>query len=71
MGDALDGVALPVGKVVHRVDAPLATGAVVLRLVQDAIHHRIAQVDVGRGHIDPGAQHSGAVGELASAHALE
>ena len=33
--------------------------------------HRVAQPDVGRGHVDLGAQGAGAVGELAGAHALE
>ena len=36
--------------------------------VQDAVHHRIAQVHVGRGHIDLGAQHAGAFGEFARSH---
>ena len=33
--------------------------------------HRIAQVDVARGHVDLRAQHARAVRELAGAHALE
>ena len=70
MRDALDRVGLPVGKVVHRVDAPLVAGAVVVG-VEDAVHHRVAQVDVGRGHVDLGAQRARALGELARAHALE
>ncbi len=56
--------------VVHRIDAPRVAGAVVVG-VADAVQHRIAQVDVGRGHVDLGAQHVGAVGELAGAHAAE
>ncbi len=70
MGDALDGIGLAVGVVVHRVDAPLIAGAVV-RGVQDAVHDRIAHVDVGRGHVDLGAQNAAAVGELALLHAGE
>ncbi len=54
--------------VIHRVDAPLIAGTVV-RCVQDAIHDRIAHVDVGRGHIDLGAQHAASVRELAPLHA--
>ena len=42
-----------------------------MRRAQDAIHHRIAQVDVRRGHVDLGAQRAAAVGKLARAHALE
>ncbi len=39
--------------------------------VQDTVEHRIAKVDVARGHVDLGAQHPRAVGELAGAHAAE
>ena len=35
VGDALDGVALPVGEVVERVDAPLVAGPVVRDLATD------------------------------------
>jgi hypothetical protein len=31
----------------------------------DAVDGRVAQIDVGRGHVDLGAQHGGAVGKLA------
>src|SRR5262249_46910790 len=47
MRDALDGVRLAVGEVVHRVDAPLVAD-VRVRGVQDAVHDRVAQVEVGR-----------------------
>ncbi len=70
VGDALDGVGLAVGEVVGRVDAPGVARPRMLR-VEDAVQHRVAQVDVGRGHVDPGPQHARAVGELAGAHALE
>ena len=39
--------------------------------MQDAVEHRIAQIDVARRHVDLGAQHARAVGELAGAHAAE
>ena len=68
--DALDRVGLPVGEVVGGVDAPGVAGARVLG-VEDAVEHRVAQVDVGRGHVDLRAQHAGAVGELPGAHARE
>ncbi len=61
---------LAVGEVVHRVDAPLVAGAVMLG-VEDAVHDRVAQVEVGGGHVDLGAQRARAVGEFAGAHALE
>ena len=70
MRDALDGVGLAVREVVARVDAP-AVPVRGWRGVQDAVEHGIAQVDVARGHVDLGAQHARAVGELAGAHAAE
>jgi len=70
MGDALDGIALTVGPVIHGVNAPPVGRAVMLG-VQDAIQDRIAQVKVARGHVDLGPQHPAAVGELARAHSLE
>ena len=39
--------------------------------VQDAVEHRIAQIDVARRHVDLGAQHPRAVREFAGAHAAE
>src|SRR5215203_3157052 len=70
VGDALDGVRLTVGEVVQRIDAPLVAGSRVSR-VQDPVQHRVAHVDVGRSHVDPGPEHSGAVRKLTRAHALE
>ena len=70
VGDTLDGVALAVGVVVHRVDAPLVAGAVVMA-VQDAVHDGVAHVHVGRGHADFCTQHLAPVGELAGLHAAE
>ena len=55
VGDALDRVALPVRPVVHRIDAPLVAGAVMLG-VQDAVHDRVAHVEVRVRHVDLGAQ---------------
>ena len=68
--DALDRVRLAVGEVVQRIDAPLVAGPRVGR-VQDPVEHRVAHVDVGRGHVDLRPEHPGAVRELAGAHALE
>src|SRR5690606_33823097 len=63
-------VRLPVGEVVARVDAPLVAGLMVMG-VADAGEHRVAQVDVRRGHGDLGAQGTGAVREVAGLHAGE
>ncbi len=68
--DALERVGLAVRPVVHRIDAPLVAGAVMARM-QDAVHHGVAQVDVGRRHVDLRPEHPRAVGELAGAHPHE
>jgi hypothetical protein len=39
--------------------------------MENAVEHGVAQVDVAGRHVDPGAQHPRAVGELAGAHAAE
>ena len=39
--------------------------------VDDPVEDGVAQVDVRRGHVDPGAQDAGAVRELAAPHPLE
>ena len=70
MGDALDGVLEAVCPVVHGVDAPGVTGAVMAG-VEDAVHDGVAEVDVGMRHVDFGAEHLGAVGEFAVLHAHE
>ena len=70
MGNLFDRVALAVGIVVHRVDAPLVARAVVFG-VDDAVHDRVAEEHVGMRHVDLGAQHLRAVGELAVLHAHE
>ena len=68
--DVLDRIRLAVRVVVHGIDAPLVAGAV-MRGVQDAVHHRVAHVQVGRGHVDFGSQDAGPVGEFAVLHANE
>ena len=70
VGDAFDGVTLAVGVVVHRVDAPLVAGAVVVT-VEDTVHDGIAHVHVGGGHAGFGAQHLAPIGELAGFHAAK
>ena len=51
VGDVLDGVALAVGVVVHRVDAPLVARAVMVREL-DAVQQRVAEHHVRMGHVD-------------------
>ena len=68
--DAFDRIRQRMREVVHRVDAPGAAGAVMIG-VANAVEHRIAHRDVRRSHVDLGAQHVGAVGKFAGAHAAE
>jgi len=70
VGDALEVVAQAMGEVVHRVNAPDVPGVVVLG-VPDAVEHRVAQPDVGRGHVDLRAERARAVGEHAHLHTME
>ena len=65
-----DRIRLAVREIVHRIDAPLVAGAVMLG-VQDAVHDGIAQVQVRRRHVDLGPQRARAVGKFAGLHALE
>ena len=70
MGDALQGVADAVGVVVHRIDTPVRARTL-MRDVTYPIQHGVAQIDVGAGHVDPGAQNVFAIGELTGPHARE
>ena len=65
--DLLQRVFDGVGKGVHRVDAP-GVARVVVRGAANAVDGWVAQVDVGRGHVNLGAQHGCTIGQLAIAH---
>ena len=56
--------------VVGGVDDPVVGGAVVVR-VTDPVHDRVAQLHVLVRHVDLGAQHLAAVGELLGPHPAE
>lgn len=68
--DALERVLNGVSKVVHWVDAPLVSLAVMVH-VTDAVDDRIAHVEVAGGKVDLGAQGTAPLGELAVFHALK
>ena len=70
MGDAFVRILQGVGVVVHRVDAPLVAGVVVMGLA-DAVDDRVAHVHVRRRHVDLGAQHGLAFVVFTAGHALE
>ena len=65
--DAFDVIAQAMREVVHRVDAPLVAGVMMLG-VANAVEHRVAHPDVRRRHVDLRAQRAGAVRELAVLH---
>lgn len=65
--DVLDGVRLAMGEVIHRVDLPFVTRAVVIDM-EDTVKDGIAQIQVGSGHVDFGAEDFFTIGELAVAH---
>ena len=70
MRDAFESVLDRVRIGVHRIDAPGVAGAMVLGAF-DAVDRRVAQIDVGRGHIDLRAQYQCTVGMFAVAHFAE
>ena len=70
MRHLLNRILKPMRPVIHRVDAPLVALAVMLG-VEDAVHDRIAHVQVRRGHVNLRAQGARAIGELSGPHALK
>ena len=56
--------------VVHRVDLPALSGAVVLGM-DDAIHDRITHQHIRMRHVDLGAQDLGPIGKFTALHALK
>ena len=70
MRDLFDEIRLPMGKIIHRINAPFVAGAVVMYLA-DAVHDRVAHVHVGRCHVYFGAEHAVAIVKFAIFHALE
>ena len=66
----LDGIALAVGEVVHRVDAPLVPGAMVMRVL-DAVEDRVAEEHVRMSHVYLGTEHLLAVGIFSVPHFAE
>ena len=68
--DALQRVLNGVGKVIHRIDAPLVALPVMVHIA-DAVNDRVAHIEVAGGQVDFCAQRAAALGELAVFHALE
>ena len=70
MGDLLERIALPVSKIIARINAPRIAHAVMMHAL-DTVHHRVAHVHIGMRHINLGAQHLLAIGKLTCAHAFK
>ena len=56
MGDVLNAVALSVGIVIHRIDAPFVSGAV-MRGMDNPVHQRVTEKHVRMCHVDLGTEH--------------
>ena len=65
-----DRIALAMCEIIHRVNAPLVTRTV-MRRTENAIHHRIAEIQIIGGHIDLGPQCPASVREFAFPHPTE
>ena len=70
VGHTLDGVLDRMGKIVHRINAPLISGVVMVH-VGNAVNDRVAHVHVAAGHVDLGAEHFLAILELSVFHPLK
>mmetsp|Transcript_82104 Transcript_82104/g.145037 ORF Transcript_82104/g.145037 Transcript_82104/m.145037 type:complete len:405 (+) Transcript_82104:1424-2638(+) len=70
VSDALQGIALAVGIVVHGVDAPLVSCAVVVGVL-DAVDGGITHVHVWVGHVNLSTEHALPILELAILHAVK
>ena len=67
MGNMFNTVALPMSKIVHGIDNPLITRAMMVSMF-DAVHDRVTHVHVYRGHINLCTQHFFAIFEFPILH---
>ena len=67
VGDAFQGIGIPMSHVVDRVNAPFVARPVMRNLL-DPVDHRVAQVHVGRRHVDLRAQGAGTILEFPGPH---
>ena len=70
MGNRLQRITNTVREVIHRINAPVIARAL-MGSVADTVNHRVAQINIRRGHIDLQPQHVFALGEFTRAHALK
>ena len=67
VGDVLQSIFNRVCKGIHRIDTPFVAGVVVGRS-PDAVNRGIAQIDIGRSHIDFSSQYHSAIRMLGVRH---
>src|SRR5207253_47964 len=70
MRNSFDHVGKRMREVIHGINAPFIPGAVMIDLAY-AIKNGIAQMNVGRRHVDFGTEDARAIGEFTTAHARE
>ena len=70
VGDMFQRIRQALGEIVHGIYAPVIAGAVVAGPA-NPVNDRVAQVQVGRPHIDFSPQHQFAVGKLTCLHPVE
>ena len=70
MRDAFKRILQRMCEIVHRIDAPGVPGMMMLG-VYDPVQDGIAQIHVGRRHINFGPEHPAPVGKLAASHPPE
>ena len=70
MSNTFDRIFLTMGKIIGGINIPGIASAVMGHLF-DSVHHRIAHIDIWRGHIDLGAQCHGALINRTLLHLLE
>ena len=70
MSDSLYCVFQSVSPIIHRINAPF-TSRFRMFGMKNAVHDRIAHIEIRRRHVDFGAQHLRPVGELTVFHAAE
>ena len=70
VGHPLEVVALSMCEVVHRIDLPLCTSAV-MRALDDTVDDRVAEVHIVRSHIDLSTERHSALGKFARIHTVE
>ena len=70
VGNVLDGIRQAVRKIVHGIDAPRISCAMV-RGMLDAVDEGVSHVHVGMRHVDFGAQYAMPFGKLPLLHAIQ